>query len=143
MLKQTVQEERNRRRYGDLVEDFNRTLVRGNARTGWFLPLTGLLSAVGMALLVLVGGRELALGRVTLGQLAESLFYVSLFLGPLQDLGDLFDRYANGAASAQRVFLLLDTKPDVVDLPDANQLDHVSRRGAVLQRDVQLRPRRP
>jgi ATP-binding cassette subfamily B protein len=126
VLKQTVQEERNRRRYGALVEDFNRTLIRGNARTGWFLPLTGVLSAIGMALLVLVGGRELALGRITLGQLAESLFYVSLFLGPLQDLGDLFDRYANGSASAQRVFLLLDTKPDVVDVPDAKQLPAVT-----------------
>ncbi|HVZ86562.1 MAG TPA: ABC transporter ATP-binding protein [Polyangia bacterium] len=122
ILKQTVQEEPNRRRYRDLVNDFNRTLIRGNTRTGWFLPLTGVLSAAGMALLVLVGGREMALGRITLGQVAESLFYVFLFLGPLQDLGDLFDRYATGAASAQRVFLLLDTKPEIVDRPDAREL---------------------
>ena len=122
ILKQTVQEESNRRRYRDLVLDFNNTLIRGNARTGWFLPLTGLLSAAGMALLVLVGGRELALGRITLGQVTESLFYVFLFLGPLQDLGDLFDRYSSGAASAQRVFLLLDTKPEIVDAPGAKEL---------------------
>jgi ATP-binding cassette, subfamily B, bacterial len=122
ILKQTVQEESNRRRYRDLVLDFNHTLIRGNARTGWFLPLTGLLSAAGMALLVLVGGRELALGRITLGQVTESLFYVFLFLGPLQDLGDLFDRYSSGAASAQRVFLLLDTKPEIVDAVGAKEL---------------------
>jgi ATP-binding cassette, subfamily B, bacterial len=122
ILKQTVQEESNRRRYRDLVLDFNHTLIRGNARTGWFLPLTGLLSAAGMALLVLVGGREMALGHITIGQVAESLFYVFLFLGPLQDLGDLFDRYSTGAASAQRVFLLLDTKPEVVDAPGASEL---------------------
>jgi ATP-binding cassette subfamily B protein len=122
ILKQTVQEEPNRRRYRDLVNDFNRTLIRGNVRTGWFLPLTGLLSAAGMALLVLVGGREMALGRITLGQVAESLFYVFLFLGPLQDLGDLFDRYATGSASAQRVFLLLDTEPEIVDRADAREL---------------------
>src|SRR5206468_9669272 len=122
ILKQTVQEESNRRRYRDLVLDFNQTLIRGNIRTGWFLPLTGLLSAAGMALLVLVGGREMALGHVTLGQVAESLFYVFLFLGPLQDLGDLFDRYATGAASAQRVFLLLDTPPEIVDAREAGEL---------------------
>jgi len=122
ILKQTVQEESNRRRYRDLVGDFNQTLIRGNTRTGWFLPLTGVLSAAGMALLVLVGGREMALGHVTLGQVTESLFYVFLFLGPLQDLGDLFDRYATGAASAQRVFLLLDTKPEIIDDPGALEL---------------------
>ncbi|HSS39439.1 MAG TPA: ABC transporter ATP-binding protein, partial [Polyangia bacterium] len=122
ILKQTVQEESNRRRYRDLVVDFNQTLIRGNVRTGWFLPLTGLLSAAGMALLIVVGGREMALGRVTLGQVAESLFYVFLFLGPLQDLGDLFDRYATGAASAQRVFLLLDTRPEILDGAAAREL---------------------
>jgi ATP-binding cassette subfamily B protein len=122
ILKQTVQEEANRRRYRDLVLDFNHTLIRGNARTGWFLPLTGVLSAAGMALLVVVGGREMALGHITLGQVTESLFYVFLFLGPLQDLGDLFDRYTSGAASAQRVFLLLDTKPEIVDALEAREL---------------------
>ena len=89
IIKQTVQEEPNRQRYRQLVYDFNHTLVRGNARTGWFLPLTGLLSAVGMAMMLLVGGREMALSHLTLGQVAESLFYVFLFLGPLQELGDL------------------------------------------------------
>jgi len=115
ILKQTSREEDNRRRYRGLVYDFNHTLVRSNVGTGWFLPLTGLLAAAGMAMILVIGGRELALARLTLGQVAESLFYVFLFLGPLQELGDLFDRYATGAASAQRVFLLLDTKPEIQD----------------------------
>jgi ABC-type multidrug transport system fused ATPase/permease subunit len=134
ILKQTVQEQANRARYGALVRDFNRTLVRGSARTGWFLPLTGFLSVAGMALLVLVGGRELALGRLSLGQVTESLFYVFFFLGPLQDLGDLFDRYETGAAAAQRLFLLLDTRPEIVDAPDA--VDAADVRGDVRFADV-------
>ena len=134
IIKQTVQEEPNRLRYRQLVYDFNHTLVRGNARTGWFLPLTGLLSAVGMAMMLLVGGREMALSHLTLGQVAESLFYVFLFLGPLQELGDLFDRYSTGAASAQRVFLLLDTKPEILDQPDAAELAYV--RGEVAVENV-------
>jgi putative ABC transport system ATP-binding protein len=134
IIKQTVQEEPNRQRYRQLVYDFNHTLVRGNVRTGWFLPLTGLLSAVGMAMMLLVGGREMALLHLTLGQVAESLFYVFLFLGPLQELGDLFDRYSTGAASAQRVFLLLDTKPEILDQPDAAELADV--RGEVAFENV-------
>ena len=134
ILKQTAQEETNRRRYSELVYDFNHTLVRGNIRTGWFLPLSGLLATAGMALLILLGGREMALERLTLGQVAESLFYVFLFLGPLQELGDLFDRYSTGAASAQRVFLLLDTKPEIVDPPDGRELAGV--RGEVVFENV-------
>lgn len=115
MLQQCVQEEPNRKRYRQLLEDFNWALIRGNIRSGWFAPFTGLLSALGMAILLMVGAHGLADGTVTVGQVAESLFYVMLFLGPLQELSELFERYATGSASAQRIFLLLDTRPEIVD----------------------------
>lgn len=122
LIQQTVQEEPNRKRYRDLVNEFNWSLVRGNVRSGWFAPFTGLLATVGMALLLLAGGRGIALGEISFGQMAESLFYVFLFLGPLQELNDLFERYATGAASAQRIFLLLDTEAEINDGEDAIHL---------------------
>lgn len=125
LLQQTVQEEPNRVRYRELLHDFNWSLVKGNIRAGWFAPFTGMLTTGGMALLLLVGGREIALGHITFGQVAESLFYVFLFLGPLQELSDLFERYATGSASAQRIFLLLDTEPEITDRNDAVHLDFV------------------
>lgn len=122
MLQQCVQEEPNRQRYRQLLEDFNWALIRGNIRSGWFAPFTGLLSALGMAILLMVGAYSLAAGTVTIGQVAESLFYVMLFLGPLQELSDLFERYATGSASAQRIFLLLDTRPEIIDTPTPHAL---------------------
>jgi ATP-binding cassette subfamily B protein len=125
LLQQTVQEEPNRKYYRGLVNEFNWSLVRGNIRSGWFLPFTGFLTTVGMALLLLAGGRGIALGEISFGQLTESLFYVFMFLGPLQELNDLFERYATGAASAQRIFLLLDTEAEIVDKDDAVHLPSV------------------
>lgn len=122
ILQQTVQEAPNAARYRRLVQDFNEALIRGSIRSSWFAPFTGLLSTVGMAVLLVVGGRGVALGTISFGQLAESLFYVFLFLGPLQDLSDLFERYATGSASAQRIFLLLDTRPEITDREHAIEL---------------------
>ena len=122
LLKQAVHEENNLRRYQALLHDFNSTLVRGQLRASWFAPFTAVLTTVGMAVMLIVGARALALGQITLGQVVQSLFYVFLFLGPLQELSDLFERYANGSACAQRIFLLLDTRPTVVDSPDARDL---------------------
>lgn len=116
VLQLSRREEANRRRYGVLLQDFTATLIRGNIRASWFLPLTGVLSTIGMAIVLVVGGRGIALGQMTLGQLTSALFYVYLFLGPLQELGDLFERYAAGTAAAQRIFLLLDTAPEIVDV---------------------------
>ena len=70
-----------------------------------------------MVLLLRHGAAGIAAGTLTVGQLAQSLFYVHLFLGPLQELNELFERYSSGAASAQRIFLLLDTEPEIVDPP--------------------------
>lgn len=134
VIQQTGQEEDNFRRYAALVLDFNRTLVRGNVRTSWFLPLTAFLSTFAICVIVFVGGRGVALGELTLGQLAASTFYIHLFLGPLQELGDLFERYAAGTAVAQRIFLLLDTPAEVEDASDAIVLTGV--RGSVSFEDV-------
>ncbi|MFF3700356.1 MULTISPECIES: ABC transporter ATP-binding protein [Pseudomonas] len=115
LLQQTGRQQTNLQRYQGLLDDFNRALILGSLRSGWFAPFTALLAAMGMAVLVLVGGYGLAEGSVTVGQVGESLFYVMLFLGPLQELTDLFERYATGSASAQRIFLLLDTAPQILD----------------------------
>jgi ATP-binding cassette, subfamily B, bacterial len=134
VIKQNVQEESNRARYGQLVHEFNRSVVRGGVRSSWFAPFTAVLTTTGMAVLLVAGGRSLALHTITLGQMAESLFYVFLFLGPLQDLSDLFERYANGTACAQRIFLLLDTHPEVLDPETPRHLEQV--RGDVAFNEV-------
>ena len=134
VIQQNVREESNRDRYGQLVQDFNRSVIRGSIRSSWFAPFTAVLTTAGMAVLLVAGGRSLALHAITLGQMAESLFYVFLFLGPLQDLSDLFERYANGTACAQRIFLLLDTHPEVLDPQSPQHLEQV--RGDVAFNEV-------
>lgn len=134
LIKQAGREEENLARYRGLLRDFNGALVYGSVRSGWFAPFTGILTTGGLGLMLVIGGRELALGTMTLGQLAQSLFYVFLFLAPLQEFSDLFERFANGTACAQRIFLLLDTEPDIVDGPDAVAMTRA--RGAIEFRDV-------
>ncbi|HEX5361103.1 MAG TPA: ABC transporter ATP-binding protein [Fluviicoccus sp.] len=126
VLKQTGQEAANLDKYRGLLWDFNHALVRGNIRSSWFAPFTAVLTTTAMALLLVVGARGVALGEITLGQIAASLFYVFLFLGPLQELSDLFERYANGTACAQRIFLMLDTPPEVRDADEPTYLGKVN-----------------
>lgn len=134
LIKQSGRERENLSKYQRLLEDFNSSLIFGTIRSGWFAPFTGLLTTAGLALTLVVGGRGIALGTLTLGELTQSLFYVFLFLAPLQEFSDLFERFANGTACAQRIFLLLDTVPDIVDLADAEPLDAVQ--GEIAFRDV-------
>jgi ATP-binding cassette, subfamily B, bacterial len=145
MLQQTVRESDNLTLYRGLLREFNQALIGGSIRSNWFAPFTSVLTTTGMALLLVIGARGLTLHEITIGQLAQSLFYVFLFLGPLQELTDLFERYANGSACAQRIFLMLDTPAQIVDADDA--FDLPALRGEVRFRDVHFsyddRNRRP
>ncbi len=76
------------------------------------------------------------LGEITFGQVAASLFYVQLFFWvPCRSLAICSRRYATGSASAQRIFLLLDTEPEIRDRQDALHLDDVRMRCGI-QGDV-------
>lgn len=143
LIKQSGRDQENLAKYSGLLNDFNRSLIHGSTRSGWFAPFTGLLTTAGLALTLVVGGRGIALGTLSLGELAQSLFYVFLFLAPLQEFSDLFERFANGTACAQRIFLLLDTEPDIADHPDAVALPTVE--GSIEFRDVHFsyRPDQP
>jgi len=125
VIQQTAQEDANRARYKTLLRDLDRASVRGSWGWGWFQPYAGLLFTAGLAILIVVGGSGVQRGEITLGQFAQAVFYIFVFLGPIQELGDLFERFATGAASAQRIFLLLDTKPEVVDAPAPQKLARV------------------
>ena len=136
LLKQSVREEDNRVRYAGLLQEFNTSLIKGNLRSSWLMPFTIFITVLSMSAAMFLGARGAALGHVTLGQISQSIFYIFLFLGPLGELSDLFERYSSGSACAQRIFLLLDTAPEVTDRPGAIKLEHV--RGDVSFRGVRF-----
>ena len=136
LIQQMRREADNLKWYRTLVENFSWALVSGNIKSGWFAPYTALLTVLAMSFLLTTGARGILLGQLSMGQLAQSLFYVYMFLGPLQELNELFDRYANGAASAQRIFLSLDTLPEIEDRAEPLELANVE--GHVHFEDVQF-----
>lgn len=126
IIQQLNYSETNQQRYQQLLKDFNDSIIYGSKRTSWFAPFTGLLSTVATAVFIVIGSYAYSEGVISIGQFAESIFYVFLFLAPLQELTDLFERYANGAACAQRIFLLLDTQSSIQDPPHALKLGQLN-----------------
>ncbi|MBJ9984755.1 ABC transporter ATP-binding protein [Acinetobacter sp. S40] len=126
IIQQLNYAEQNQRHYQQLLDDFNQSIIYGSKRTSWFAPFTGVLSTLATAAFLVIGSYALSEGNITIGQFAECIFYVFLFLAPLQEMTDLFERFANGTACAQRIFLLLDTQPTIQNKPSAHQLDQLN-----------------
>jgi ATP-binding cassette, subfamily B, multidrug efflux pump len=80
-----------------------------------YYPAVELLSAVAIALVVWRGGFSvLAHGAVTLGVLAMFIQYSQRFWRPIQDLSDKYNILQAAMAACERIFKLLDTKPEIL-----------------------------
>jgi ATP-binding cassette, subfamily B, multidrug efflux pump len=80
-----------------------------------YYPTVELLSAVAIALVVWRGGFSvLAHGTVTIGVLAMFIQYSQRFWRPIQDLSDKYNILQAAMAACERIFKLIDTKPEIV-----------------------------
>ncbi|GAA4323625.1 hypothetical protein GCM10023144_04630 [Pigmentiphaga soli] len=71
--------------------------------------------AVGVAAVMLLAGREVALGRMTVGDLVLVNAYVIQISLPLNALGFVFRQSRDAAINAERLFALLEQRPDIED----------------------------
>lgn len=87
-----------------------------------YMPFLGLMSGLGTAIILGYGGTLVMQQQITVGQLAAFILYLGMFFGPIQTMGDLYNAVLSTAASAERIFHLLDTEPQVRNRPEAGPL---------------------
>ncbi len=91
----------------------------------FLFPVIFLIANLGQAAILYVGGKQIIAGLLTLGDWQEfSLYLVYLFF-PVAQLGFIITQFGQAAASADRIFEILDAKSDIVDKPDAIELPSV------------------
>ncbi len=90
---------------------------------GWFSTITALMTATGTALFIVIGGQMVKNGAMTLGQLVLIAALMVQFYSPLQMIVGQVASMQSALASAERVLGLLDHMPEVVERPDARELD--------------------
>ncbi len=88
----------------------------------FYTPLLAALPQLSMAIILWYGARLVTSGGITLGTLVAFNSYVVMLVWPLQSLGMLFGFAQRAAASAERVFEILDRPPGIADRPGARTL---------------------
>ncbi len=87
-----------------------------------YFPAVELLSAIGTSVILLYGGYQVIEGAIMIGVLVSFVGYLATFFEPIQQLSQLYTTYQQGMAALDKIFDLLDTKPDMVDAPGASDL---------------------
>jgi len=132
-----AREEENLNRFQQLQDVyFDRFLVVARI-FHTYMPFVGLVSGLGTAIILGYGGSLVMQRQITVGELAAFVLYLGMFFGPIQTMGDLYNTVLSTAASAERIFQLLDTEPQIRDRPDATALPGV--RGHIIFENVFFR----
>ncbi|HJW91363.1 MAG TPA: ABC transporter ATP-binding protein [Anaerolineales bacterium] len=96
----------------------NRQSYRVNVQRGLVLsmvfPLLNTIGGMGMAMLVYTGGLSVAAGFVTSGAWYLFLNSLDLFFFPVLNLSSFWAQVQTGLSAAERVFALIDARPEVV-----------------------------
>lgn len=82
-------------------------------------PANEAIGIVGQAVLLLIGGRMVLDGRLTVGELFAFLLYLTAFFAPIQQLVQLYNNYQQGQAATAKLRDLLATEPTVAEHPAA------------------------
>ena len=112
-------EDRHLERMSELNEENRVANMRTVYLNASYFPAVELLSAIGTAAIILYGGYQALNGEVEIGIVVAFIGYLQLFFDPIQQISQLYTTYQQGMAALDKIFELLDTRPDMVDRPDA------------------------
>ena len=119
VVKALLREDENTKEFQQLTS----TMYRSSYRAAWlsalFLPTVQIIAAVALGVIVGYGGTEISLGMMTIGGIQAFVSYLTFMMWPIQDLARVYAEMQHSIASAERIFKLADTPPDVHDRPDA------------------------
>ncbi len=88
-------------------------------------PLIFLMANLGTLAVIWIGGLQVIGARLTIGELVAFQSYLMMAMFPLFMLGMIIAMVSQAAASADRVFEILDAQSEVVEKPDAGDLPPV------------------
>jgi ATP-binding cassette subfamily B protein len=143
VVKAFGQEARERDRLLHRLSEGVTARIRLALLEGGYGLVIGLVTSLGLAAVLLIGVGHVRAGVLTLGQLLMVLSYLGQLYDPLKTMSRKVAGLQSYLASAERVFGLLDERPDVPERPDARPLGRAA--GSVAFRGVSFSygPARP
>ena len=122
VVKAFAAEEQQQRRFGTSVTRvFEQSMIATRLRA-FYNPFIGFLPQLGLAALLLVGGRKVVDGSLTLGEFTAFYGYLLMLLAPVRTLGWTLGLAQRATASGARLFELLDREPRITAPADPQPL---------------------
>ncbi len=90
--------------------------------SAFWMPYVNFFMGVGTAAIIWYGGRLVINSEISIGTLAGFIGYISMLMRPIRQTGMMINFANQAAAAGERIFNILDTKPEIEDSIDSKEL---------------------
>jgi ATP-binding cassette subfamily B multidrug efflux pump len=115
-------EKRNFKKFDDLNTSHLEAHMRSIFYYSLFWPSVDLIESIALALIIWFGGMWKYSGAVTFGVLVLFIEYSRRFFRPISDLTNKYNILQSAMASSERIFMLLDNKPEIINPTNPKKL---------------------
>lgn len=115
VVKALLREDKNLKDFKILSTNMFRESYRAGFLSAIYLPTIQTISAISLVLVLWRGGNMVGNSMLSVGTLQAFISYIMMILWPIQDLARVYAEMQNAIASSERVFSLLETKPEIHD----------------------------
>ncbi len=117
-----TREPQNYKHFTDLNQSYFDANIQATTLTALFFPSVDFVGSLSTALVVGVGGWLVLGDALTAGTLVAFVLYVERFFEPIRELAQRYNTFQATMAGCERLFSLMDLKPEIEDRPDAKEL---------------------
>ncbi len=119
VVKALLREDENTREFQGLTTQMYNASYRAAWLSALFLPTVQIIAALALGVIVGYGGVQIQVGLMTIGGIQAFVSYLTFMMWPIQDLARVYAEMQHSIASAERIFNLADTPPEIHDRPGA------------------------
>ncbi len=122
VVKAFAQEQPEAAKFARRSEEVFSQSLRANRQRALYVPLLAFLPLLAQAAVLLVGGRMVFNGSLSVGQFVAFNLYVTMLIGPLRMLGMWIGQAQRATAGGERIFEVLDEAEETAERPGAREL---------------------
>ena len=128
VVKAFTMEPREVQRFGESIDAELWQRIKISRVFSFLFPFIFLVANLGQAAILYFGGLAIVEGSFTIGEWQKFSLYLTFVFIPMGQLGFIINLMAQAAASATRIFEILDAKNDVENKPGAIELEQIDGR---------------
>ena len=113
VIKALSREESNLEEFAEITDGMYKASFKAAWLSALFLPIVQVISAIGLGIVLWQSGLQFQVGGMTIGGIQAFVSYITFIMWPIQDIARVYAQMQNAVASAERIFSLMDTEPDV------------------------------